>query len=151
MSIPLTQRFRLIPAAYIIFRDNDKVLLLRRIQTTYYDGYFSLPAGHIDGGESALAAAIREAKEEVNATINAQELKLVHTMHRVSDIPSSHERIDLYFQTRQKHAEIRNAEPEKCDEIRWCPLAELPANMVPEVRQALENVASQVAYSDFGF
>lgn len=151
MSTPLEQRFKLIPAVYVLFRDGDKVLLLRRANTTYYDGYYSLPAGHVDGNESTLRAAIREAKEEVNAEVARQELELVHVMHRVSDIPSKHERLDLYFQTTQKHPEIQNTEPEKCDELRWCPIKELPENMVPEVGHVLENMANNQLYSEFGF
>lgn len=151
MTTPLHRRFTIVPAVYIIFRDGTKVLLLRRTNTGYLDGSYSLPAGHVDGNEPALQAAIREAKEEVGAELSAEELRLVHTMHRQSDIPSLHERIDLYFLTSQPHPEISNCEPQKCDELLWAEVANLPDNTIPEVRQALRLGLSGQSYSDFNF
>jgi 8-oxo-dGTP pyrophosphatase MutT (NUDIX family) len=151
MSTLLKDRFTVVPAVYILFKDGEKILLLKRANTSYFDGSYSIPAGHIDGSEPAIVAAIREAKEEVGATLERSELKLVHVMHRLSDIPSIHERIDLYFETGKQHPEITNREPEKCDELRWCSVKELPENMVPEVRIALQKVAANEAYSDYNF
>ena len=150
-NVRFEDRHRVIPAVYIIFRDGDKVLLLRRANSGYFDGSYSLPAGHVDGGEAASAAAIREAKEEVGAQLDSLELELAHVMHRTSDIPSPHERIDLYFQTTKAHPEIVNKEPHKCDDLSWFSLSDLPDNMVPEVKQALEKVAAGEVYSDDGF
>lgn len=149
-------RFKVVPAVYVIFWDGDRVLLLRRADTGYHDGEYSLPAGHVggadeQGGEPATEAAIREAKEEVGVDIVPQDLRLVHTMHRRSDDPELHERIDLVFEVRSWHGKLKNAEPHKCDELRWAAVADLPKNMVPEVRQLLQKVASHESYSDFNF
>ena len=50
---------------HLLFFRNDQILLLRRFHTGYADGQYSVPAGHWDGGETVLAAAAREAEEEV--------------------------------------------------------------------------------------
>lgn len=42
---------------------------------------FTLPAGHVDNGETTLSAAIREAKEEVNIDLVAPELIVETTIH----------------------------------------------------------------------
>jgi 8-oxo-dGTP diphosphatase len=144
-------RFTVIPAVYIIFRDGDKVLLLRRANTGYHDGEYSLPAGHVDGGEPAIQAACREAREEVDVTIQSEDLRLVHTMHRLSQEPELHERIDLFFEAEKWSGELRNVEPEKCDELRWTELSDLPTNVIPEVQQALAAYAVNEPYSSFGF
>jgi len=144
-------RFTVIPAVYVIFRDGEKVLLLRRANTGYHDGEYSLPAGHVDGGEPAIQAACREAREEVGVTINSEDLLLVHTMHRVSNEPELHERLDLYFETVRWDGDTQNAEPDKCDELRWMDLRKLPENVVPEVRQALEAYDVGEPYSSFNF
>jgi 8-oxo-dGTP diphosphatase len=149
-------RHKVIPAVYVVFRDGEKILLIKRANTGYRDGYYSLPAGHVggsdeNGGESATQAATREAKEEVGVDIEINDLRLVHTLHRVSTDPTPHERMDLYFEAEKWRGEPKNAEPHKCDEIRWADINDLPKNVIPEVRQALANISHGNPYSDFGF
>jgi 8-oxo-dGTP diphosphatase len=97
------ERFKLTPAAYVIFKKGDQVLLLKRAKTGYYDGYYSLPAGHFDGGETAKDVAVREVSEEVGLTIRPEDLKLVHVSHRKSPIPVNHERMDIVKRFAQKY------------------------------------------------
>lgn len=157
MAKPIADRHKVIPASYIVLRDDKgRVLLLRRFQTGYRDGEYSLPSGHVGGvdergGEPALQTAVREAKEEVGVDIKPEDLRLVHTSHRYSDDPVPHERIDLFFETHAWQGEITNAEPHKCDELRWASLDDLPPNMTPEVRKGLAMIAKHEPYSDFGF
>ena len=144
--------FRVISAVYIIMRDGNKVLLLQRNNTGYHDGNFSLPAGHVDGGEKLNDASVREAKEELGISINATALRLVHVMHRKSDKQSNdNERLDFYFEADSWSGEVSNMEPEKCSSLVWCAIDELPANMVPTVRSALSSVGSGDLYSNSGW
>lgn len=143
-------RHFVVPAVYILFRDSNKILLLQRANTGYQDGNYSMPAGHLDGGESAVTAAIREAQEEVGVAIEPKDLRLVHTQHRVAE-SKDHERINLFFETTNWTGDIRNAEPEKCSELRWADLNELPENLVPELKHMLKHYASHEAYGDFDF
>ena len=75
-------RFQVTPAVYLLFRDKDKILMLRRFQTGYMNGYYCFPAGHLEGGETFTQAAAREAQEEVGVAIETKSLKLAHVMHR---------------------------------------------------------------------
>ena len=47
----------------------DKVLVLRRKQDDYLGGIDELPSGHVEKGESILAALRREVKEETGLTL----------------------------------------------------------------------------------
>ena len=77
-------RFVVVPAAYVIVRRGDEVLLLLRADTGYMDGYWAVPAGHVERGESVLAAAVRELKEEVGIDVDPSDLQPVTAMHRLS-------------------------------------------------------------------
>ena len=54
-------RHKVEPAVYLLIRQDSKILMIRRFNTGYCDGMYSLPAGHLDGAETVKAAAIREA------------------------------------------------------------------------------------------
>ena len=129
----------LIPAIYLIFRRGGEVLLLQREGTGYRDGFYSLPAGHVEEGEYPLAACVREAKEEVGVTIDAEDLRFVKVVYRIAD-EQDHERVDLFYIVEKWDGEPENCEPEKCAELRWAALADLPDKVVPVVRAVLTSL-----------
>ena len=53
------ERFKLIPAVYLLLRRDEEVLLLRRANTGYQDGKYGLIAGHLDGDELGTVAMSR--------------------------------------------------------------------------------------------
>lgn len=143
-------RHSVIPAVYIVFRLNGKLLLLKRANTGYHDGDYSLPSGHFDGGESAISAAVRESKEEVGVDIDPKDLIHVHTQHRLAE-EGDHERLNLFFIAKKWIGKVRNAEPHKCSELLWADKDSLPDNLVPEVKYFLKHFAARQTYGDFGF
>lgn len=143
-------KFSLVPAAYIILRKENKLLLIRRANTGYLDGLYSLPSGHIDGNEPAVQAAAREAKEEVGVDIETSDLRFVHVIHRVAE-EKDHERVDFFFETSKWQGEPANCEPEKCDDIQWFSYDNLPPQLSPVVKQALQKIATGEQYSDLDF
>ena len=65
------EREKFLSSIYLIIRNSEgKILLQRRQGTKLWPGFLALPAGHIDEGENAYEAAIREAKEELGIIIS---------------------------------------------------------------------------------
>jgi 8-oxo-dGTP diphosphatase len=145
----MQQRFKLIPAVYLLLRKDNKILLLRRFNTGYQDGNYSLVAGHLDGNELATEATAREAKEEAGITVDPQNLKLVHVAHRLTRNQVGQERLDLFFEASEWTGDVSNAEPDKCDDLSWHPLNDLPRNMLPLIRYVLRDVAKGIGYSEY--
>lgn len=141
-------RFTVIPAVYLVLRRTDEVLLLRRANTGYRDGEYSLPAGHHDGGESLLSAMVREAKEEIGIDVHENDLRLAHVMHRNA---ADGERVDFYFTCDKWLGDVINCEEHKCDELRWASLAALPENMIPEVRTVLHAIEAGTPFTTQGW
>ena len=146
--------FKFVSAVHLFLVRDGKVLLLRRFNTGYEDGNYSVPAGHIDGNERATTAMLREAEEEAGIVINEENLRMVHVTHRISagTHPSgSDERIDFFFEATEWKGEPRNMETDKCDDLSWFSLNQLPDNMVPYVKAGIENYVNNVAFSEFGW
>jgi hypothetical protein len=57
----------------------------------------------------------------------------------------------MFFGVTEWDGEPINAEPHKCDELRWAFIDDLPSEMVPEVRQAIQNIVAFKSYSDYNF
>ncbi len=140
-------QFRLLSAVHIFLIRDGKVLLLRRFNTGYEDGNYSVVAGHLQGGEEVKAAAIREAREEADIGLAPEDLQIVGVMHRKSD----DERVDWFLAASRWSGDIVNAEPHKCDDLSWFDLHRLPDNLIPYVRQALENYRRGVWFDSFGW
>ena len=148
MIVKPKERFKLIPAVYLFLIKDEKILLLKRFNTGYEDGNYSVIAGHFDGKEKAIDALIREAKEEAGIKVKRQNIKFVHVMHRWS---MDHERIDLFYVCNKWTGTIRNMEKNKCSGLDWFPLKKLPKNMVPCVKFAIQNCLKKIYYSEFGW
>jgi ADP-ribose pyrophosphatase YjhB (NUDIX family) len=108
-------RFQLIAAVHVFLIKDGQVLMLRRFNTGYEDGRYSVPAGHLDGGETVLAAAQREVLEECGVHIPLEHLTPAGVMHRQAE----DERVDFFLTARCWDGQIVNREPDKCDDLSW--------------------------------
>jgi 8-oxo-dGTP pyrophosphatase MutT (NUDIX family) len=143
------KRFKLITAVYLVLRKDDKILLLKRANTGYQDGKYSIIAGHLDGDELAADAMAREAKEEAGIDIDPGKLKFVHVAHRLCRGQFGQERIDLFYELREWKGSIINAEPKKCDDLSWFDINNLPNNMIPFVKRVINDIANGISYSEY--
>lgn len=135
-----------IPAVYLILLNaRRETLLLRRKDTGYCDGLFSLPAGHCERGESLRNAMCREAKEELGITVYPTDLRFVHVQDR--NCPDGH-RLDFFFVCERWEGEVVNAEPHKCSELLWSPFARGEADIALYIRYVLTCVHFEGVFSE---
>lgn len=139
-------------ASFVILRRGDKVAMVLRKNTSYYDGHYGLPAGKIEWGETFLAGAVREAKEEAGVNIEPSDLKMVHTCHRHGQQGKGFiDWVSMYFEAKKWDGEPYNAEPDKSERLEWLDLNNLPENIVPHQRADLLSLAKGELYSEFGW
>ncbi len=115
--------------------------MLLRANTGYMDGYWAVPAGHVEKDESVLAAALREVREEVGVEIEPDDLIPVTAMHRTGGNGQAiDERVDFFFTTTRWRGEPRLMEPGKAAGLAWFALGELPDPVVPHEARVLKGI-----------
>lgn len=148
MILMSKQRFTVPVAIHLFFVRDESILLLRRYNTGYEDGNYSVVAGHLDGGETVKQAAIREAKEEAGVDLIEENVKIIGVMHRKKE---SEERVDFFAVVKEWNGEIENQEPQKCDDLRFFPLNDLPSNIIPYILRGIDNYKEERWFDSFGW
>lgn len=140
-------------AVYLILYRRGTVLLLRRANTGYQDGKYSLIAGHVERDESLKDAVQREAREEVGITIAKKDLKIGFLNHRYATDKKLY--LDIFFTCSKWTGIPKNRETSKCDDLSWHPLLKLPKNTIIHVKKALTSSkrtgSSLIPYVESGF
>ena len=109
----------------------DKVLLCRRAIAPRV-GFWTLPAGYLELGETPEAGAAREAMEEANARIAVDALLAVYSVPRISQV-------QIIYRARLVDADVSPG-PES-QAVRLCAWDEIPWDQLafPSVRWALNH------------
>jgi len=142
------ERFKSVVAVHLILIEGNQILLQRRYNTGYEDGNYSVVAGHLDGNESVLSAMKREALEEAGISISEEDLQIVHVMHRKA---KDRESIDYFLTCKKYTGQIQIMEKDKCDELTFYELENLPNNVIPYVRKAIEYYQTGETFSVYGW
>ena len=133
-------------SVYLIIKNNkNEILFQRRQGTKLWPGFLALPAGHIDEGENVYDAVIREAKEELNITISMENIIDTFVVNRRNkSIPPYY---DVYFEIDSYIGDIIINEPEKCSELKWIKVEDLPDDVIDFERIALLNNKKGIKFS----
>lgn len=138
----MTERFSVVPASYVLFlrsvAGEDQVLLQLRRGTGYMDEHWAAAAaGHVERGESVFDAARREATEELGVT--DVEITPLCAMHRTGATGDPiDERVDYFLKATSWSGEPRILEADKCADLRWFGLHDLPDPVVPHELRVIE-------------
>lgn len=144
------ERHKAVPASYLILDNNQQVYLIRRFNTGYMDGYYSVPSGHIEAGESPIDCVIREGFEEVGVLLNREDVKFSSVFYRAkADVTG--ERVDFFFSAQKWENEPSNMEEDKCDDGQWFQIDSLPEKIIPFVKDAILGHYKKETYREVGF
>ncbi len=117
-------------AVHMIITKDNKILLQKRKGSKLWPGYYALPAGHIDEGETQYDALAREAQEELGIIINIKKIKNSYVVLRRNyfeiDGKQLEPYIDYYFDIDQFEGVPKIMEEDKCEELIWADINNLP-------------------------
>lgn len=139
------KRNKMTPVVGIIFEQEGKVLLSKRKNTGIHDGYYDIPAGHVEEAESPSEAAIREVYEEIGVTVLPEDLEFVSVQHRKKRDETG-DRIDFFFKANKWQGQPSICEPEKCEDLAFVPLSEYFGKITPHVENVLKQYAASKSY-----
>lgn len=115
---------------FIINLDSE-VLLYRRINTWYQPNKLALVGGLVDKGETLEEAAVREIYEETTLKVETKDLLPITITEDLHDntIYRNH-----YFLTKVWSGTPSNNEPDRCSELSWHKIDNLPDDTIPIIK-----------------
>jgi len=137
-------RDQFVVVVHVLVLRGSELFLLRRANTGFMDGYYALPGGHQEAGESVSAAAIRECREEIGIT--PRDLQPVCVMPYRS---GRHQGLNFLFETSDYDGEPVINEPELFDAGCWVNAAQLPQPVAVWLPDALALRERKEWYREF--
>ena len=124
-----------------------QILLQKRYNTGYMDNQYDVAcSGHLEKGESLTMAVVREVKEEIGLDINEKDLKLVSVIH-----PYQEDYINVFFTTNNYIGTPKIMEHDKCSDLQWFDINNLPENTIIRIKNVLKNMEKGIIYDDGDF
>ncbi|GAA2026609.1 hypothetical protein GCM10009839_26380 [Catenulispora yoronensis] len=117
--------------------DDGRVLLGLRKGSVWGAGRWHVPTGHVESGEDAMQALVREAREELGVRIDPGDLEHAVTVHHRE--AGGEPQMQLFFTASRWSGGPVNAEPGKCEQLGWFKVDELPSATVGYTRTALSS------------
>lgn len=132
----------------IVLIKENKILLMKRYNTGYEDGRYSLPGGHVEKGEEIKQAAIREVNEEIGVEIDKENLEVLHVLYRKVE---DNAYVDFILECKEWSGEIEIKEKDKCNEIKWADITNLPCNVIPFIKKIFTKEHKGEYYISYGW
>jgi 8-oxo-dGTP diphosphatase len=141
----MSEGFKIVPAVHIAVVEDGNVLLIQRENTGWMDGYYDLPAGHVEPNESFTVAASRELNEETGLVVTEEDMQLFHVCQNY--VTPGRPFLYHMFKALRWSGTPAIKEPDKCGDLGFFSMNDLPET-VHYVEKALGLLASEtVTYS----
>ena len=125
-----------------------KILLHRRQNTGYNDGKWDLAGGgRVDSGETPQDALVRECNEELGIAVSKEDITFAHLSHRFI-INFQRVYYDIYFTVSKYTGLPYIREPDKCSELEWFDIDDLPNDLIEQRKMAIQAHKNGIYYSE---
>ena len=111
-----------------VWNEDRRLLMLRRANTGFMDGAFTLPGGHRQRRETVVDAVVRECREEACVEVEA--------IRPVAVLPYA-EGVNMLFEATAWRGAPAIGEPDKCDRLVFADPQRVPEPTAPFVATAL--------------
>lgn len=144
----MKERFRTaVTVGAILINEDNKILLQKRCNTGYMDGMYAIISGHLEKNESMLSGIIREVKEEIGVELSSDKVEFVCIIRR----GDNDDYINSYFKCDNFAGDVKNMEIDKCTELKWFNINELPDNIIPNDKRAIKNMINNITLDEYDF
>lgn len=149
----MSERFSAPIAVFLIVLKEEnkktKILLQKRQNTGYMDNMWDLCAsGHVENGESVADAVVREAKEEIGIKISKENLEFAGFYYNHLEEKTY---CYVYFRAIKYENTPKINEAEKCSELKWFDIENLPRDMIPDRKISVLNYLKNKYFGEFGW
>ena len=144
----MKERFKTaVTVGAILINEDNKILLQKRCNTGYMDGMYAIVSGHLEKNESMLSGIIREVKEEIGVELSSDKVEFVCIIRR----GDNDDYINSYFKCDNFAGDVKNMELDKCTELKWFNINELPDNIIPNDKRAIKNMINNIILDEYDF
>lgn len=149
----MKKRYMTRSAVFILVENKaGQYLFQKRQNTGYLDGAWDAAAsGHVEEGETAKEAALRELKEEIGLEVKKDAMKFVGVCHRFDESVVYY---DFYFHVIVSDAlvsQIKICESHKISQIDWLSPKQIQGKVIDYVGKMIENYQAGIHYEEWGW
>ncbi len=122
----------------IVLNQEGRVLMAERIKV-YGSGLYGMPGGHIELNELMQETVKRELLEETGLVV--EEIEFIGVVRELQK--ETYTFIHFCFLVKKFHGELKNIEPTKSKDWGWVSIDQLPENILPGHKAALDMFKNQ--------
>lgn len=132
----------------ILVDTQGHILLQKRANTSYAEGWWSLPGGHVESGESITAAVQRELFEELNIETSRESCSFCLTLIRK---PQQVKRYVNFFYVIQHWSGEPVISDNKASKLSFYSRTDLPDCTLPYIKEALHLIDKGVPFHESAY
>lgn len=132
-----------------VMLERDKRILLGKRKGAFGEGFYAMPAGHIEKGESVLKCAKRELFEETGIEAPRFEFRCVRLLnpYEIKGVKAD-PYVAFCVSAEDWRGEPRTMEPDRVQHWEWHDLRRMPELIFPPVKMLMECLESSNPFID---